>query len=153
MNEHNQFILRAIELSGHAVERGNEPFAAILVHKGKIVLEAENTVQSENDVTRHAGMNLVSHASRQISPSELRECTVYTSTEPCPMCAGAIYWAGISQVVYGSSNEALRQISGPSVHLGCRKVFDCCYQDIDVIGPLEEELACEPYLRFWPHPS
>jgi tRNA(Arg) A34 adenosine deaminase TadA len=153
VNEHNQFIYRAIELSNQALEKGNHPFGAVLVHKDRIILESENTVTSENDLTRHAEMNLVSHACRQLSRETLAECTLYSSTEPCPMCAGAIYWTGIPRVVYGCSMEALGQIAGPGIHMGCRSVFDCCYQGTEVIGPIEEELACEPHMSCWPHPS
>ena len=153
MNEHISFIHRAIELASQAYTKGNKPFGAVLVLDGRIVLEAEATAQSENDATRHAELNLVSHASRQMSCEDLARCTLYSSTEPCPMCAGAIFWSGISRLVYGCSAEALEQIAGPSINLGCRKVFEHCCKSVEVIGPLEEELACEPHMVCWPHPS
>ncbi len=153
MNEHKPFIYRAIELASQALDKGEAPFGAVLVHDGKILLESECTTEAESDPTRHAELNLVSHACRQMPREQLSECTLYSSTEPCPMCAGAIYWAGIPKVVYGCSMEALDQIAGHSTQMGCRKVFDCCYGQIEVIGPVEEELACEPHMKCWPHPS
>ena len=153
MTEHSRFISRAIELANHAMDTGNHPFGALLVHDGKVVLEAENTAISENDATRHAELNLVSHASRQLAPDVLNESTLYTSTEPCAMCAGAIYWAGIRKVVYGGSAEVLRQIAGPGIGISGQDVFSTCHQSVEIIGPVEEELSNEVHLRYWPHPS
>ena len=153
MKEHIEYIHRVVELSEQALQKGNKPFGALLVSDGKIILEAENTTQSENDPSRHAQLNLVSCASRQLSQETLHQCTLYTSTEPCAMCAGAIYWAGISRVVYACSHKTLQQISGLNIDLECRKVFDCCHPAVEVIGPLEEVLACEPIMAYWPHPS
>ena len=153
MKEHNNHIHRAIELAGQAFEKGDLPFGALLVHNDRIILEAENTSQSENDVTRHAELNLVSCASRQLSEDKLRNSTLYTSTEPCPMCAGAIYWAGIPRVVYACSAKTFHQIVGNGLDMGCRQIFDICHPRLDVIGPVNEELACEHLMSYWPHPS
>ena len=153
MIDHDRFISRAIALANHAMEKGNHPFGALLVHEGKVILEAENTVLSENDVTRHAELNLVSHASHQIAPEILQQCILYTSTEPCAMCAGAIYWAGIRTVVFGGSAQALAQIAGPGIDLSGHEIFASCHQEVEIVGPVQEELANEPHLQFWPHPS
>ena len=153
MTEHSRYILRAIELSSQSLDKGDLPFGAVLVHEDRIILEAQSTVVSENDNTRHAEINLVSHACRQLAPDVLKRSTLYASTEPCPMCAGAIYLSKIPRIVYGCSSEALQQIAGPSIHMGCRKIFDCCYEGVEVIGPVDEELACDPHLNCWPHPS
>ncbi|MET4692450.1 nucleoside deaminase [Endozoicomonas lisbonensis] len=153
MSEHSHYISRTIELANHAMDKGNHPFGALLVHDDKVLLEAENTVISENDATRHAELNLVSHASHQLAPDVLKECTLYTSTEPCAMCAGAIYWAGIRRVVYGGSAEVLQQIAGPGIGISGQEVFSTCHQPVEIIGPVAEELSNEVHLRHWPHPS
>ncbi|AMO54461.1 hypothetical protein GZ77_23150 [Endozoicomonas montiporae] len=153
MSEHSRYISRTVELANRAMESGNHPFGALLVHNGKVLLEAENTIISENDATRHAELNLVSHASHQLAPDILRECTLYTSTEPCAMCAGAIYWAGIRKVVYGGSAEVLSQIAGPGIGISGQEVFSTCHQSVELIGPVAEELCSEVHLRYWPHPS
>lgn len=153
MNEHINYMHRVIELAEQALQKGNKPFGALLVSEGKIILEAENTTQSENDSTRHAELTLVSCASRQLPEEVLHKATLYTSTEPCAMCAGAIYWAGITKVVYACSQKTFQQLSGLNIDMDCRNIFDSCHPIVEVVGPVEEELACEQLMRYWPHPS
>ncbi len=88
---HTTHIKRAIDLSVSAIEHENHPFGSILVIDDKEVVSAENSVITDKDVTRHAELNLVSLASKQYSSDELNHAVLYTSTEPCAMCCGAIY--------------------------------------------------------------
>ena len=111
MNE--QFVRKSIELAQKAKEKGNEPFGACLVKDGEIILTAENTIHSDRDPTRHAETNLVIQASQIFDTKTLKDSILYASTEPCAMCAGAIYWAGIRTVVFGCSNQTLIEIAGP----------------------------------------
>ena len=96
---HETFLREAIRLSRRAMERGDGPFGAVLVRGGRIVLARENTASTRADATRHAEMNLVVEAQESFGAEALGECTLYASTEPCAMCAGAIFWAGIRRVV------------------------------------------------------
>ena len=101
-------LLRAIELARRSREKGNHPFGSLLVDtSGEVVLEAENTVVTGHDVTGHAELNLVRAASMEFEVEALGRSTLYTSTEPCAMCSGAIYWSGIGRVVYALSSEQL----------------------------------------------
>ena len=93
-----------------AVEHGNHPFGALLVKAGEVILTAENAVNTENDVTRHAELVLVSRASKAFTPEVLAQCTLYTSTEPCAMCLGAIPWSGVRSVICGARDEDARAI-------------------------------------------
>ncbi len=96
------FIRQAIAVARRARTNGNHPFGALLVGPdGEVVAEAENHVVSQRDPTRHAELVLVSDVARNWPADFLSKSTLYTSTEPCAMCAGAIYWAGIGRVVYG----------------------------------------------------
>jgi tRNA(Arg) A34 adenosine deaminase TadA len=106
--------LRAVmDLARRSRHRGNHPFGALLVDAdGVAVAEAGNTVVSERDVTGHAETNLVRIASRRFDRAYLRSCTMYASTEPCTMCSGAIYWCGISRVVYALSEAELLKLTG-----------------------------------------
>lgn len=106
---HEPFIRKAIELSISAVEYGNHPFGACLVSKdGEILLTAENTVGNPvHDCTRHAELNLISMASQKFSRDILKQCTLYTSCEPCLMCTGALRWSGIKKMVYSLRYETL----------------------------------------------
>ncbi len=91
-----KFIRLAIAVAQRARAHGNHPFGALLVDEnGQILLEAENTVVTANDATGHAETNLIRLASKRYSPDFLAQCTLYTSTEPCAMCAGAIFWGNV----------------------------------------------------------
>jgi tRNA(Arg) A34 adenosine deaminase TadA len=145
----------AIEVAENAREHGNHPFGAILVDGlGCEVLRAENSVLTGRDVTGHAETNLVRLATGKYSPEELANCTLYTSTEPCAMCAGAIHWSRIGRVVYALSEEDLYAIAGPSPEnllLPCREVFGHTGQPVTVSGPcpeLEKE-ARAVHASFW----
>jgi tRNA(Arg) A34 adenosine deaminase TadA len=106
-----------------------------------VLLEAGNTVVTGRDVTGHAETNLVRLASSRYSMEELTDCTLYTSTEPCAMCSGAIHWSRIGRVVYALSEEDLYAIVGPSPEhllLPCRDVFSRSQRAMQVEGPCAE---------------
>jgi tRNA(Arg) A34 adenosine deaminase TadA len=151
-------IRRAFEIARRAVNHGNHPFGALLADAaGKIVLESENTVETAKDPTGHAETNLVRAAGTKFSKAELAGMTLYTSTEPCAMCSGAIYWAGIGRVVYGLSEAGLLNLTGsnPSnetMHLPCREVLARGQRIVAVTGPLLEEEAALVHAGFWNQP-
>ncbi len=148
-------VRRAITISAEAVAHGNHPFGALLVGRaGEVLLEAENSVTTSGDVTGHAETNLVRLASVAHTLDELRETTLVTSCEPCAMCSGAIYWAGIGAVVYGLSESGLLALTGddpenPTLHLPCRDVLAAGQRTIAVAGPFLEEEAAAPHRGFW----
>jgi len=150
-----QHLRRAIDLAARAREKGNHPFGSLLVDAdGAVVLEAENTVLTTSDCTAHAELNLVRAASRELDPAVLRASTLYTSTEPCAMCAGAIFWAGIGRVVFALSSATLGTIvhdeSGDwTLAVSCREVFARGGRTVDVSGPLLETEGRTVHDGFW----
>jgi tRNA(Arg) A34 adenosine deaminase TadA len=138
---------RAIELARLARQHGNFPFGALLTGPdGEVLAEAENTVVTGHDCTAHAEVNLVRLAWGQFPAEILARATLFTSTEPCAMCAGAIHWGGISRVVYALAEERLYHITGddlaePPMTLTCREVFARCKPVIAVEGPALQEEA------------
>ncbi|MBP7689063.1 MAG: nucleoside deaminase [Thermoflexales bacterium] len=147
------FLRRAIDIARRAREHGNHPFGALLADgQGQILLEAENTVNTESDCTGHAELNLMRLASRQYAFDDLAHCTLYTSTEPCPMCSGAIFWGGVGRVVYALSEAGLYAMTGDSPHklpLACREVFAQSGRPVDVFGPAIEDEARQVHEGFW----
>jgi tRNA(Arg) A34 adenosine deaminase TadA len=135
----------AIALSRAARAKGNEPYGALLVGAGGTPLAgAENTQVTERDCTGHAELNLMRDASPRFDRATLAGCTVYASGEPCPMCAGAIYWGGIARVVYALSVESMIALAGPGadeIRLGCRDVLGRGTRPVEVIGPALEDEA------------
>ncbi|RYC04875.1 nucleoside deaminase [Nocardioides zhouii] len=150
-----EHLRRAITVSLDAREHGNHPFGAVLVDgSGWVVLEAENTVTTAHDVTHHAELNLVRLACASIAYADLPGHTLYTSCEPCAMCSGAIYWAGIGRVVYGLSEAGLLGLTGnhpdnPTLMLPCREVFAAGSRVTQVTGPLLEGEAAAAHEDFW----
>ena len=107
-----QLLRAAIAVARRAREHGNHPFGALLVGRdGQVLLEAENTVLTGPDCTGHAETNLMRLASRRYGADFLAGCSLYTSTEPCPMCAGAIYWGSVGRVVFALSQTAFYDFS------------------------------------------
>jgi tRNA(Arg) A34 adenosine deaminase TadA len=148
-------IRRTFGLARQARDHRNHPFGALLADAaGNVLLEAENTVVTGSDCTGHAELNLVRQASRDLDGDALTAATLYTSTEPCAMCAGAIYWAGVSCVVFGLRERELAALTGadlrnPTLVLPCREVFARGQRSIEVIGPLLEEEARAVHEGFW----
>ena len=143
----------AIAIAARARANGNHPFGALLADaRGAVLLEAENTVNTASDITGHAETNLMREAGRRFSPEQLATCTLYTSTEPCPMCAGAIFWGNVGRVVYALGQEGLYGITGESPYalkLSCRKVFAHGSHPIEVLGPALEPEAAVVHAGFW----
>lgn len=155
-NEHElRLLIRAVEIAAEARRHGNHPFGALIATQdGRILLEAENTVVTEHDCTGHAETNLMRKASKAYSPEFLQHCTLYTSTEPCAMCAGAIYWGGIGRVVYALSESELLALTGahegnPTLSLPCREVFARGQRKIEVVGPIALPEARLVHEGFW----
>ena len=132
----------AIEVAQKAREHGNHPFGAILVDENdRVLLEAENTVVTERDCTGHAETNLMRLATRHFPPEKLAMCTLYTSTEPCAMCAGAIHWGNVRRVVYALGEAEFYKLAGPSPEhllIPCREVFARSQRPVEVDGPATE---------------
>jgi len=148
------FLRAAFDAAQRARAKGNHPFGAILVDAhGEILLEAENAVVTDCDSTAHAELNLMRAASAAYDPDMLAHCTIYTSTEPCPMCAGAIFWTNVRRVVFGLSEKGLYEIVGEAteevLRLPCKTLFDHGMKSIDVLGPLLEDEARAVHAGFW----
>jgi len=107
----NRFMARAIELSMESVQLGRGgPFGAVIVKDGTIVAEGVNQVTSTNDPTAHAEILAIRQACAKLGSFELKDCELYTSCEPCPMCLGAIYWARLARVYFANTAEDAAKI-------------------------------------------
>jgi len=150
------FLRQAIELAREARSDGRHPFGALIVNElGETVAAAlNNAVRPNGDPTQHAETLACADAAKRLSEAELAKCTLYTSTEPCAMCAGAIYWIGLGRVVFGLSETGLMRYTGshaenPTLDLPCRDVFAKGQKKIAVSGPLLEDEAGTVHEGFW----
>ena len=153
--DHKSHLRRTFAIAAAAAEAGSHPFGAILVGgDGTVLMEQGNAYLPDHDMTGHAERVLATRASCRFPPAELVDATLYSSAEPCAMCAGAAYWAGIGRIVYGLSESTLRQITGnhpenPTLDLSCRVLLQSGQRTVDVIGPMLEDEAAALHRSFW----
>jgi tRNA(Arg) A34 adenosine deaminase TadA len=149
------FLRRSFEVARRSTTLGNHPFGSILVDQNRTVLmEVENGFMPDRDGTAHAERLLATRACTTLPAEVLRGATLYSSAEPCAMCAGAIYWAGIGRLVYGLSEHRLRDLTGnhpenPTLNLACRDVFASGQRATEVVGPLLEDEAAAVHAGVW----
>lgn len=105
LDDDRSLLLLAIKIAGEGILQGAGPFGAVVGREGVILAEAVNRVVLDSDPTAHAEVAAIRKAASVIGSHNLKDCTLYCSCEPCPMCLGAIYWAGISKVVYASDRN------------------------------------------------
>lgn len=150
-----ELLGRTIELATESRARGDHPFGALLADaEGNVLLEAMNTCGTKGDRTGHAERNLMTEASLRYDVDFLAGCTMYTSAEPCAMCAGSVYWTGVGRVVHGMSEKALKDLIGPdpenlTMDLPCSAVFASGQRKVEVVGPLLAEESAKVHEGFW----
>ncbi|MEN5300714.1 nucleoside deaminase [Pseudomonas sp. TWI628] len=157
LSELDLALLReSIRLSEQSRKDGRHPFAALVADaQGQIIASAgNNSMPPEGDPTQHAELVAAALAAKRLTPEQLAGCTLYTSAEPCCMCAGAVYWTGIGRVVYALSEHALLGLTGahpenPTFSLPCREVFARGQRTVQVHGPVLEEEAAVAHQGFW----
>lgn len=127
-----RFMRLAIEKAREGLKKGQSPFGVCLVKEGRVVVTAHNRVWETTDITAHAEIEAIRAACHRLDTVDLTGCTLYSTTEPCPMCFGAIHWARIDRIVYGAaiadgkragfnelslSNEEMKRLGGTPVHV------------------------------------
>ena len=133
-------LRRADTVARRAMAMGRHPFGAVLVAPDGDTVLAE---QGNIDTVNHAESTLARSAAANYPGAYLAQCTLVTTFEPCAMCAGTVYWAGIGRVVYGAEETALLALTGdhpenPTLSLPCRDVFARGQRAVEVVGPVPE---------------
>ena len=151
-----RYLRKAIVWSHAARRRGNRPFGAVVVSAaGEVLAEAYCNTAETGDVTGHAETNAVrALGERGLSREELAGATLYSSAEPCVMCAGAIFWSNIGRLVFGLDAERLRVFRGEhadqrDAELSCRDVFRASPHAIECIGPALVDEAAAAHVGAW----
>lgn len=118
MNTHEQYMRRALDEAARAAEEGEIPVGAIVVCKGRIIARAHNETEKLNDVTAHAEMIATTMAASFLGGKYLNECTLYVTMEPCTMCAGALAWAQLGELVVGAPDphRGYSRLNPPVLH-------------------------------------
>ena len=155
MRTRQDYLRLTLDIARRARAAGNHPFGAILVSPdGTVLMEAGNAHGETADRTAHAERLLMTRASQTYSAEFLATCTMYASAEPCAMCAGSAYWAGVGRIVYGLSERDLGALIGPhpenlTMDLPCRVVLGAGQRRVEVVGPLLQEEARAVHEGFW----
>jgi tRNA(adenine34) deaminase len=156
LNPTDTYFMRQANRWAHAARaRGNRPFGAVVVSSaGEVLIEAYCNTTETGDCTGHAETNAVRQLSPKVSREVLSSSTLYSSAEPCVMCAGAIFWSGIGRVVFGIDAVRLRVYRGEvaeqkDAKLSCRDVFDASPRAIECIGPVMLDECSQPHIGFW----
>src|ERR1700744_3919402 len=157
LRTYDEALLRhAFDVARRSRAAGDHPFGSVLGDgEGRVLMEQGNGYTSEGgDRTAHSERLLASRAARAYDLNFLASCTLYTSAEPCAMCAGAIYLAGIGRVVYGQTEKALKEQTGghrqdPTLDPPCAIVFAAGQRPPEVVGPLLEDEAAQLQADFW----
>lgn len=156
MNNNIIHLRETVLIAAESRKQGNHPFGALLVGPdGEVLIRCGNT-HSIDGGPGHAEANVSREAARRFPPDFLKTCTLYSATEPCAMCTGATYWAGIGKVVFGISEKRLAKLTGDNpenltLDLECRSVLATGRRPVEVIGPfpeLEEEIVAV-HNGFW----
>ncbi|KAI4986374.1 guanosine deaminase-like isoform X1 [Hordeum vulgare subsp. vulgare] len=103
----HKFLSIAVEEAYRAVDRGHgRPFGAVVVRNDKVVVSCHNMVVKNTDATAHAEVTAIREACKKLGKTDLSDCEMYASCEPCPMCFGAVRLSRIKRLVYGATAEA-----------------------------------------------
>jgi tRNA(Arg) A34 adenosine deaminase TadA len=142
---HEPHMREVFAIARRARAHGNRPFGAMLVAgNGAVLAVAENSQITDEQILAHAEMNLLHRAVQEFMPDVLATSTLYTSAEPCAMCAGAIFWSGINRLVFGLSGDRLHEMSGFSPRTlvpSAREVLARAGRHVDIVGPMLESEA------------
>ncbi|MEO5808131.1 nucleoside deaminase [Devosia sp.] len=151
-----ELLRKSFAVAIRSRDAGDHPFGSILADAdGNVLMEQGNGYTSEgHDRTAHAEKLLASRAAKTYSLAVLAEATLYTSAEPCAMCSGAIYWAGIGRVVFGQTEKDLKAQTGdheenPTLDLPCHVVFDAGQRPTEIVGPLLEAESAAIQADYW----
>lgn len=133
----NEYFMR---IALEAAKKGDAPYGAVIVKNNEVVTVAHNTVLSYNDPSAHAEINAIRKLTANLKNTSLEGYTIYTTGEPCPMCATACVWTGISQIVYGASIKDLMEVKQSQIDISCEEIIAKSFKNITVTrGVLRKE--------------
>jgi tRNA(adenine34) deaminase len=133
------FMKKAIQEAEIAFEKGEIPIGAVIVIENRIIARAHNLTETLIDVTAHAEMQAITSASNFLGGKYLKNCTLYVTLEPCQMCAGALYWSQISNIVYAARDE----------ERGCINLKTKLHPKTKITGGVMAEEASQILKRFF----
>jgi len=137
--EDKRYLELAIKTAGENMKDGGGPFGAIIVRGVSVIARAGNRVVTGHDPTAHAEVMAIRMAAETLGTHDLSGCVIYASCEPCPMCLGAIYWAGIRRIVYASDRYRAAAAGFSDNHIYEELALDNGEKSIAMVRGLKEE--------------
>ncbi|MGE5348784.1 MAG: nucleoside deaminase [Actinomycetota bacterium] len=134
-----RFLELAIQTAGENMDDGGGPFGAVVVRDGRIIARAGNRVVPGHDPTAHAEVMAIRMAAEHLGTHDLGGCTIYASCEPCPMCLGAVYWAGIRRIVYASDRYRAAEAGFSDNRIYEELALESTRRSIAMVRGLKEE--------------
>lgn len=141
----DDWMRRAVRVA----ERGQTMFGAVMVQGDAVLGEVFNTVLKDSDPSAHAELSLIRQVCRKLDTTDLDGCTLYTTVEPCPMCAAACIWSGVTRVVFGASIEEVAALGVPQIDLSCEELFARVQHSPTLRGGVQRDACLELCRRFW----
>lgn len=117
-----RFMEEAIDIAIEGIRKWNSPFGSAIVKNDRIIAVAHNTVLTKKDATNHAEMNAIRLACKKLGTHKLDGCTIYSTTEPCPMCFSAIHWAGAKSIVFGTTIGDVKKLGFSELTISDKKM-------------------------------
>jgi tRNA(adenine34) deaminase len=137
MNMNPEYFMR---LALTEAKKGDAPYGAVIVKDNEVVAVAHNTVTRDNDPSAHAEINVIRSLTAKLKNHSLQGYSIYTTGEPCPMCATACVWSGLSEIVYGASIQDLIAVNQSQISISCEEVIAKSFRKIKVTkGILKNE--------------
>lgn len=137
---HNMQPEDFMRLALEEANKGDSPYGAVIVKENEVIAKAHNTVRQNSDPSAHAEINVIRSLTTKIKNPSLEGYTIYTTGEPCPMCATACVWTGISEIVFGVSIQDLIEAKQSQINISCEEIIAKGFREIKVTkGLLKEE--------------
>ena len=144
-----EFMLTAIDhVKSHICNNDGGPFGACITLDDKIISLGRNTVLKDMDPTCHAEINAIHAATKTLGRIDLSDCTIYSTTEPCPMCFSAIHWARIEQIVYGTNIHDVKKLGFHELEISNETMKQLGNSPVKISAGFEKN-ACEELLHYW----
>ncbi len=117
-------------------KKGDAPYGAVIVKDNEVMAVAHNTVRRDNDPSAHAEINVIRSLTAKLKNPFLEGYSIYTTGEPCPMCATACVWSGLSEIIYGASIQDLISLNQSQIHISCEEVIAKSFRKLKVTKDL-----------------
>ncbi len=146
--EDEKFMREAIKICEKGIINGQSPFGAVIVKNGEVIARGHNQVWKDTDITAHGEIVAIRKANKKLRNIKLEGCTVYSTTEPCPMCFSAAHWTGIDRIVYGASIADVKKLGFRELTISNKKMKRFGHSKVRINGGVLEK-ECREQLNRW----